>query len=186
MEKKKIALIFPGMGYHKDKPLLYYSTRIVRNLGYEIIHIEYLGLPPKVFDAPTLEKAGNIAYECTKEQLEKADFSQYEDILFIGKSIGTTVLSRFIKEHRITARQIWYTPIEKTFSFDTKDVIAFIGESDPASDLGNIRKLAKDNGITLHTYPACNHSLECNDIDTDIRNLRDVMEKTRNYITGNR
>ena len=31
MEKesvKKIAIIFPGMGYHKDKPLLYYSGRI--------------------------------------------------------------------------------------------------------------------------------------------------------------
>ena len=58
MEKKKLALIFPGMGYHKDKPLLYYSSRIVQNLGYEIIHIEYLDMPPKVFDAPALEKAG--------------------------------------------------------------------------------------------------------------------------------
>ena len=184
MEKKKIALIFPGMGYHKDKPLLYYSTRIARNSGYEIIHIEYLGLPPKVFDAETLEKAGNIAYDCTEKQLKEVDFSGYEDVLFIGKSIGTAVLSRYIKERKISARQIWYTPIEKTFSYATDNTIAFIGENDPASDLDNIRKLAKENVITLYTYPGCNHSLECNDIDTDIANLRDVMEKTEKFITG--
>ena len=183
MEKKKTAVIFPGMGYHKDKPLLYYSSRIVQNLGYEIIHIEYLGMPPKVFDAQTLEKAGNIAYECTKEQLKEIDFDQYEDILFIGKSIGTVVAARYVQKHNIQARQIWYTPVEETFSYNSKDAIAFIGESDPASNLNNVRKLAQDNNVPLHTYPNCNHSLEGNDVDTNIANIRDVMKKTKDYIT---
>lgn len=183
MEKKKLALIFPGMGYHKDKPLLYYSSRIVQNLGYEIIHIEYVDMPPKVFDSPALEKAGNVAYECTVKQLKEIDFSQYDDILFIGKSIGTAVMARYIDDKEIPSKQIWYTPIEQTFSFNTKDAIAFIGESDPASDLNNIRKLAQENDIVLYTYPDCNHSLECNDVDTNITNIRDVMRKTKDYIT---
>ena len=32
----KLAVIFPGIGYTADKPLLYYSRRIAANLGYEI------------------------------------------------------------------------------------------------------------------------------------------------------
>ena len=33
---KKLAIIFPGVGYHKDKPLLYYSSKLVKGLGYDV------------------------------------------------------------------------------------------------------------------------------------------------------
>ena len=39
MSEKKIAVVFPGMGYHTDKPLLYYSKRIARSMGYEIVEL---------------------------------------------------------------------------------------------------------------------------------------------------
>ena len=32
---KKIAVYFPGIGYHCDKPLLYYSRNAAYELGYE-------------------------------------------------------------------------------------------------------------------------------------------------------
>lgn len=28
--EKKIAVLFPGIGYHTDKPLLYYSKKLAR------------------------------------------------------------------------------------------------------------------------------------------------------------
>ena len=31
----KLAVIFPGIGYTVDKPLLHYSRRIAADLGYE-------------------------------------------------------------------------------------------------------------------------------------------------------
>ena len=31
----KIAVFFPGIGYHCDKPLMYYSRNIVREPGYQ-------------------------------------------------------------------------------------------------------------------------------------------------------
>ena len=38
----KIAVFFPGIGYHCDKPLLYYARKLVQEYGYEkIVMQEY-------------------------------------------------------------------------------------------------------------------------------------------------
>ena len=36
----KLAILFPGIGYHTDKPLLYYSKKILKNMDYEIKEIK--------------------------------------------------------------------------------------------------------------------------------------------------
>ena len=33
-KKKKLAVFFPGTGYHKDKPLFYYSRKIAVKQGF--------------------------------------------------------------------------------------------------------------------------------------------------------
>lgn len=32
---KKLAVFFPGIGYHCDKPLLYYSRKMAEQNGYD-------------------------------------------------------------------------------------------------------------------------------------------------------
>lgn len=44
MLMRKICVIFPGIGYSKEKPLLYYSKKIANEHGYEVIVIEYSGI----------------------------------------------------------------------------------------------------------------------------------------------
>ena len=39
---KKLAVFFPGIGYHNDKPLLYYSRKLAAELGFEVIEITYV------------------------------------------------------------------------------------------------------------------------------------------------
>lgn len=46
--KKKIAVLFPGIGYHTDKPLLYYSRKLAMERGYEIAEVKYGELPANV------------------------------------------------------------------------------------------------------------------------------------------
>lgn len=39
---KRLAVIFPGIGYHCDKPILYYSRKLAKEQEYkEIISLEY-------------------------------------------------------------------------------------------------------------------------------------------------
>ena len=34
-QMKKLAIFFPGIGYHCDKPLLYYARKLTQECGYE-------------------------------------------------------------------------------------------------------------------------------------------------------
>lgn len=183
MNDKKLAVIFPGIGYHKDKPLLYYAAKLMQNKGYDVINIEYHDMPQKIRgNAEMMKKAAMLACSQTEQQLFNVDFSLYDSLVFIGKSIGTVALAKYISDHNLNAKQIWYTPVEATFLFGSKDVIAFIGDDDPWSDVDTVKKTANDHKITLYSYPECNHSLESGDVDKNIANLRDVMNKTDSFV----
>ena len=69
-ETAGIAVLFPGIGYTCDKPLLYYSEKIARERGYEIKRVPYGNFPPGV--------KGDAAkmYQCFVSAREQA-----EDIL---------------------------------------------------------------------------------------------------------
>ncbi|MCR5526464.1 MAG: alpha/beta hydrolase [Lachnospiraceae bacterium] len=182
MQLNKLAIILPGIGYHKDKPLLYYAAKLAKHSGFEIINIEYYDLPGNIKgDAIKMQDAAEIAYRQTEEQLSNVDLGKYEKILFIGKSIGTVVVSRFVSEHEINADQIWYTPLEATFDFPKERVIAFIGDADPWSDVNKVKDLAEKMRIPLYSYPDGNHSLETGDVIKDIGYLKDIMYRSKEY-----
>ncbi len=186
MSKKKLAVIFPGIGYHKDKPLLYYATKLVKGAGYDVINIEYHDMPQKIKgNAAMMKMAAELAYAQTEEQLKDVEFTEYDDVLFIGKSIGTVALSKWCaSEHEINAKQVWYTPVEATFSYTADNVVAFIGDADPWSDVNVIKAKAEAYGIKLFSYPGCNHSLETGNVSVDINTIHEVMNLTEDFIAG--
>lgn len=95
MKEKKLAVIFPGIGYTADKPLLYFSRKIATLHGYDEKIMAYTGFPPKIKgDRARMEQSFRIALEQSLEMLKDVDFSEYEDVLFIGKSIGTIVAAK--------------------------------------------------------------------------------------------
>ncbi|WP_051204613.1 hypothetical protein [Butyrivibrio sp. VCD2006] len=91
MNNKKLAVIFPGMGYHSDKPLLYFSKRIARENSYEIIEVNYK-FPHKAREIMNntikMQEAFETAASQIKEVLGNISFEDYSDDIFIGKSIG--------------------------------------------------------------------------------------------------
>ena len=90
---KKLAVIFPGVGYTCTKPLLYYTASMAAERGYEIIRLDY-GQDIHTFHGRTpaeLEPIIKLAIKRTLPQLENVPFSKYDDIIFISKSIGTTI-----------------------------------------------------------------------------------------------
>lgn len=181
----KIAVYFPGIGYHCDKPLLYYSRKIACELGYgNDRNVSYT------------YKAGNIrgnlekmteAYEVLSAQAETelADIAweEYGDVLFVSKSIGTIIAASYAQKHGLRrAGHVLYTPLAQTFLYAPDDAIGFIGTADPWSDTEEIVRLSEESHIPLTVYEGCNHSLECPDTLENLETLMDVMRKTRDYI----
>ncbi len=186
MDNKKIAIIFPGMGYHSDKPLLYFSKRIARASGYEIVEVSY-EFPYKareiMNDKARMKEAFEIAVSQIKEQLSQIDFGMYSDVVFIGKSIGTALAAHFDKELQVGARHIVFTPVPQTFEMLGDNAgIVFHGLSDPWCQSDIARKKCDELQLELITIDNANHSLETDSPLKDIDNLRSIMKKVRQFI----
>ena len=180
---KKIAVIFPGVGYHADKPLLYYSKKIASQNGYEIVEVPY-GKFPKGVKGPRekMEKAFSSAVEQGEEILKDVDFSAYDDILVISKSVGTAVSSAYAGKHHLKTRNIYYTPVEASFQFMTQPGIAFTGTKDSWVDYEAVKEGCEKGGFPLYITEGANHSLETGDVMTDLENLQKIMLAAEKYI----
>lgn len=182
---RKFAVIFPGIGYTCDKPLLFYAEKLAAKSGYEIKRIAY-SLPGdrKIRgDKKKIEEAFRFLYADTVEKLSDVDFSQYDEILFISKSIGTAIASAYANEHQENnIRHVLYTPLEATFGFRPQNAISFLGTKDPWSIPDDVIRLAKKMQVPMYVYENANHSLETGDVLKDIDILKDVMEKTERFI----
>ena len=185
MRTSKIACLFPGIGYTCDKPLLYYSWKLLKGMGWEIVPVPYTGFPDKVKGDPEKMKlCAEMALEQAEEILGGIDWKEYKEILFIGKSVGTAVCSAFAARHGISCRRILFTPVEGTFGFPGGEAIAFHGTSDPWADTKVIRECCKKQGIPLYETEGANHSLETGDVEKDIKEIRKVMKIVREFVEG--
>ena len=164
----KLAVFFPGIGYHCDKPLLYYAKKLTQQCRYEeCISLSYS------YDG------GNI-----RGNQQNVDFGKYSEILFISKSVGTIIASAYAQKYKISCRQVLYTPLEQIYAFPHEDAIAFIGTADPWSNPQKVVRLSEQQHIPIYTYDGANHSIEAADIMKNLKMLTDVMEKTKEYMNN--
>ncbi|MBP5473110.1 MAG: alpha/beta hydrolase, partial [Lachnospiraceae bacterium] len=78
---KKLAVIIPGIGYGNDRPLLYYSARILKNSGFDLLKVEFYDMPTDISEDDELKKlAVQLACEQTESSLAGVDFAAYQDI----------------------------------------------------------------------------------------------------------
>ena len=196
----KLAVLFPGIGYTCDKPLLYYAGKLAQGLGYELKRVEYGNFPAGIKgDQEKMKAAFESALTQTEEILKAMDFAQYEDILFISKSVGTVVAACYRQKYHIACRSISFTPLEETFMFiEAHDIvptdtmprecasaggIMFHGTKDPwVRDSSLIRKGCERIGQPLYITENGNHSLETGNVAVDIANLQKIMEQVEAYI----
>ena len=179
---KRIACLFPGIGYTCDKPLLYYSWKMLKGMGWEIVPVQYSGFPSGVKgNAEKMRQCAQAALEQAEKQLQGIDWSGYTDILFIGKSVGTAVCAAYAKRHGLNCRQILFTPVEAAFRFADRRSIAFHGTADPWAETKVIREKCRESGIPLYETEGANHSLETGDVEKDIKEIRKVMKAVREF-----
>ena len=181
---KKLAVFFPGIGYTVEKPLMYYSRKLAADEGFEVQLLPYTGFPEKVKgDSDRMAKSYQIALAQTREMLSDVDFTAYETILFVGKSIGTIAAAEIAVQYGLHDRVhfVLYTPLEETFRYPLGNAVAFTGSADPWVVRGRIPALCAEKGMACTVVPDANHSLETGDFETDINYLKDVFSKCSPY-----
>lgn len=178
---KKLAVLFPGIGYHCDKPLLYYTKKYLKPYNYDIIEVNYKHFPTIKKKDELIRKSLEIGYSQTERILKDVPFETYDEILFVSKSIGTAISAKYIQEHSIRALSIYFTPLEITFNYPLKG-IAFSGTNDPWVNTEQIKCACDKQNIPLYLYLDANHSLETGDVLLDISNIHDILQHVIEYI----
>lgn len=182
----KIAVFFPGIGYHCDKPLLYYGRDVAYEAGYEkYINISYSYPKFDIKNADSMREAAIELMRQAEEQLKDVDWDEYNEVLFVAKSIGTTLAAALADKYRtkdVNIKLILLTPLVQTFQWKIDNAIAFLGTKDQFSKAEDIQTLADKSGIPLYIYEDCNHSLEGDDTFKNIEILEDVMNKIKTKI----
>ena len=104
----KIAVFFPGIGYHCAKPLLYYARKLAQECGYEnIVLLDYSYEGGNIRgNEEKMQQAFERLYEQAERKLKKIDFSAYNDIFFVSKSVGTIIASAYAKKYQIDCKQM--------------------------------------------------------------------------------
>ena len=101
LSKNKLAVFFPGIGYHCDKPLLYYSRKLVAEAGYETaLTLDYSLAGSDITgnirgNREKMQQAFSYLYEQAVKQLSSVNWQDYDEIIFISKSIGTVIASAY-------------------------------------------------------------------------------------------
>jgi phosphoglycolate phosphatase len=184
--EKKLAVLFPGIGYTCDRPLLYYSGKLAREKGYDLKKVEYGGfdLPGNIINNKmAMKQAFTAAMKQTEEILADVKWEAYDRLLFLSKSVGTAAAACYEKRHELQADNVYYTPVEGTFLFMREESgIAFHGTADPWADDDTVEKGCAEKQVRLYEYDRANHSLETGDVMKDLENLRQIMALTDEYL----
>ena len=179
----RLCVLFPGIGYNCDKPLLYYLSRLAGKKGYEVMPLKFSDFPEGAKgNEARMRQAADHALLQAEEQLSGVDFSGYSDVVFIGKSIGTKAALEFREKLGLSAKAVLLTPLEMTFEHNSADTIAFHGTSDQWADSSEVRRLCRECGVPLYEYDKANHSIETDDVFLNIKYLKNVLEKTDMFI----
>lgn len=179
----KLAVVFPGIGYHIDKPLLYYSRKIAKENGYEIVDVQYKGFESGIRgNKDKMRAAFETAITQAEEILKDVDFASYEKVLFIAKSVGTAVAGAYAIKHNLETKNIYFTPVDASFKYMDNEGVVFHGDNDPWIDHEIFNQQISNTSHPYHVINNANHSLETGKALVDINNLEFIMTKVEEYI----
>lgn len=182
----KLAVIFPGIGYRTDKPLLYYAKRLALDRGYMIREVHYRGFPEEINkkNASGRRELLELAMDQTRNLLRSLPVEENGELLFISKSIGTAVACAYANECERPARHVLYTPLEETSLAGVTDAIAFHGTKDKYARTEILKEHMKEAKIPLHLFEDANHSMETRNTLQDVAVLSRIMKLTDEYLSA--
>lgn len=157
---KKLIVLFPGVRYGVDCPLLYYAGFQYEMAGYEKIKIESY----EVEERKSLEKYAELAFKNVKRQFRKFPFNEYEDVVFASKSIGTVIAERLEDAFQIkNVTHILLTPIDLTLPLMEKHRnyrLIVTGLEDKKIDHEKLRSLCYKKELPFMEIEGVGHRLE--------------------------
>ena len=178
-----LAIVFPGIGYSIERPLLYYAKKLAMDAGYKVESVCYKDFPNNVLGSEKkIEECLRLGIKYAEKSLTNCNFNEYDKIIFISKSIGTAVGVAFAQKHNLDVKHVIFTPIKETFKGESLEGIVFHGTNDPWAETAMVKEECSRLKLPLHLFINKNHSLEGKDVLDNIDDVKKIMKLTQRYI----
>lgn len=154
-----LVVLFPGMGYTCDMPLLYYANMATLFKGCDVLSLEYgFYIADKKFESKDFDKVVNEIATI----INKCTLNSYSNVYFISKSLGTLFagdLSVQMSDRNII--NLFLTPLEKTIPYMViTNCIAVTGSEDKAFSNSSIDFVRNKSNLEVVIIDDADHNLE--------------------------
>ncbi len=172
---KKLAVMFPGVGYNMDCPLLYYASFLYEANGYEQIHMKY----NNIFFEPDLtrEEKSLRVRDYVWEKAKDIDFSAYDEVVFLSKSFGTAEAGYLAEKIGITPAQIYLTPVPRALPYIKEADTVVMGTAD--EKYPECKRYCDEHGVRPMYVEGANHSLE---VEGKLFESLEILKEVMKYI----
>lgn len=158
----KVCFMFSGTGYTYEKPLLYYSTALMLELGYDVVQVCYTFDPQQFEQAP--EAISETVYDAVNPIVEYIfSTKSYTEAVYLGKSLGTLPIVDFYMQQSslVPSRYVLLTPLLSLEhimqNLLEKHAFLAIGTADPHYSKESLEQLSSHEVAIVEN---ADHSLE--------------------------
>ena len=189
-----LTVLLPGMGYHSDKPLLYYSRMVFLYHGLDVLDL-MPGTGSEEFQQVAVETRLTWLESDVKAGIESGlGQGGYHGIVLAGKSIGTigVALGLPFAASRLATAAIWLTPllretvlVEAAMRCESRQL--FLGsQADQTYRQDRLEQILETCPLAVSwVAPQGNHSLEIEgDERASLHLLSQAVEITGKFIDG--
>lgn len=167
---KRIVISFPG-GRGSEIPILYFSAKYFEDIGYEKVFINHSALNEVTVDT---------VFFNARNMLESINWSEYEHIVFVAKSLGTVVACKLKELLHIPASLVLYTPIEDTMKYINPNndiLLVAMGDEDRNLSSDLLLKHCKEKEIKCYIEHGVGHRMEVmNDLSRNLEIVYNVLQ----------
>lgn len=187
-----VCFMFSGAGYTYDKPLFYYSTMVMLENNFDVVHIHYSYNQSEI-NQPKDELANLIVEDVNPVIREVIKNGDYEETIFLGKSLGTIpIISKFANDSLYAnAKMIILTPLlqydlyYKRLMESKNKTLLVIGNVDPHYIPEKLTKLDEKTNFNIKVIDNANHSLDIEQFATSksISALNNIIRHLIDFIS---
>ena len=110
---EKLAIIYPGLRYSPDKPLLYYTTELLLSRGYDVLQLWSNYRTSAFNELSQAEQTVQLIQDGQALLNFGIQSGTYTQLLLCGKSLGTLTMAFILNEEieKIEPTTVWFTPL---------------------------------------------------------------------------
>ena len=178
-----LLVTLPGYGYESVAPLLYYTTNLAIEEGFDVLCIEY-GYMKKQIDIQ-IGKELDILVKETKEAIDKALEHNHKNLILVGKSLGTFIINQ-LKQHynnkKIT--YIYLTTVNASVpSICNNDTLMVFGTEDKHLSQDMVNCIKERNDLEVLELKGADHSLEFESTNRSIEAHLEVIKRCKEFLS---